>query len=389
MADWLSRNEKRILYTLALVGWLVSAVMAARSGQPIPPPPVLVVEADPAPVPAPAAAPLVPPAAFGTGWVCDPDEVAAVSATLPVKVFSDTPAGAVRDIPKAVYGWQPYATLLARGPPVKNQGQVGSCVSFGTNTSVERTLASEIVRRKGTAGEWTRFVEEATYGGSRVEIGGGRINGDGSVGAWAAKWVVQYGMVPRKAYPGIDLTAYSEPLARQWGRSGVPAEFEAVAKAYPVKQFTQVKTWQEAKTAMAQDYFVAVCSNQGFTMQRDARGVCRPSGSWAHCMALDGYHTDADGKEYGHITNSWGDRAHTGPVGWGDPPVDGFWAESRVVESMLRQGDSWAFSGVTGFPARKPLNWLIRDDRLTDPLRHPFRPRDWRENLAAAAIIAW
>lgn len=299
-----------------------------------------------------------PPPDAGQGWVADPDEVKAVADTLEVKVFGDTPAGQVQDLPKSVYGWKLYETLFGRPPPMKNQGQVGSCVSFGTNTAVERTLAAEIVARKGTAAEWTRFVEEATYGGSRVEIGGGRIRGDGSVGAWAAQFVTKYGMVPRKKYDTADLTTYSESLCRQWGDRGVPAEFEDVARKFPVKAFVQVKTWDEAKKACAQGYFVAICSNQGFSMQRDANGVARPQGSWAHCMALDAYHTTDDGKEYGHIVNSWGDRAHTGPVGWGNPNPDGFWAESAVIDRMLRQGDSWAFSGTTGFPRRK-LDWFV------------------------------
>lgn len=315
---------------------------------------------------------------FPAGWVCDPDAVAAVQAGMPVRVFADTPAGAIRDVPKSVYGWKPTQQLLGRPPPVKNQGQVGSCVSFGTNTAVERTLGAEVVRRGGTAAEWTRFVEEATYGGSRVEVGGGRIRGDGSVGAWAAQWVTKWGMVPRKKYDQADLTHYSESLCRQWGDKGVPAEFEVVAKTYPVKAFAQVKTWDDAKKAIAQDYLIAVCSNQGFSMQRDANGVSRPQGSWAHCMCLDGYHTDDRGNEYGHITNSWGPDAHRGPVGWGEPNTDGFWAESGVIDRMLRQGDSWAFSGVTGFPRREPIDWFFTP-----------RPRADRLGLRPEVALAW
>lgn len=299
-----------------------------------------------------------PPPDAGQGWVCDPDEVKAVADTLEVKVFADTPAGQVGDLPRSVYGWKLYEQLMARGPPVKNQGQVGSCVSFGTNAAVERTLVAEIVARKGSPAEWSRFTEEATYGGSRVEIGGGRIRGDGSVGAWAAQFVTRYGMVPRKKYDSIDLTTYSESLCRQWGDRGVPAEFEEVARRFPVKAFVQVKSLDDVTKSLSQGYFIAVCSNQGFTMARDANGVARASGSWAHCMCLDGYHTDDAGRVYVHVTNSWGDRAHTGPTGWGNPGPDGFWAEGSVVDRMVKQGDTWAFSGVTGFLRRK-LDWFV------------------------------
>lgn len=294
-----------------------------------------------------------------TGWVADPVEVEAFAATLPVKVFADTPAGEilVRDLPKFVYGWKPQVQLFGRPPPMKNQGDLGSCVSFGTNTAVERTLAGEIVRRGGTKEEFSLYVEEATYGGSRVEVGGGRIRGDGSVGAWAAKFVTQWGVVPRDKYGDVDLTTYSTARGRDWGRNGVPAQFEEVARKFPVKSTVLVRNWGEAKKALAQSYNIAVCSNQGFSRQRDSRGVARASGNWAHCMCLDGYHTDETGNEFGHITNSWGTSYHTGPVGWGDPNPDGFWASAEVIDRMLQQGDSWSFSGVTGFPRRAPLDW--------------------------------
>lgn len=315
------------------------------------------------------------------GWVNDPDEVQVVSATLPIKVFSDTPAGKVvmgEDMPRYVFGWKAYEGLFGQPPPIKDQGSVGSCVSFGTNTAIERTLAAEIRRRNGgSKAEWTRFVEEATYGGSRVEIGGGRIRGDGSIGAWAAQWATKGGMVPRKKYPSRDLSVYSESLCRDWGQRGVPAEFEDVARQYPVKSFVQVKTYEEAKKAAAQGYFTAVCSNQGFTQQRDSNGVARASGSWAHCMCFDGYYTDDNGREYGHITNSWA-RYFQGSNGWGNPQEDGFWAEASTIDRMLRQGDSWAFSGVTGFPARKPINWDVQ--------AKPLFPKEFVRGLADPAL---
>ena len=374
---WWQRYQPLIVWSVVtMVTALVSGLLGVQFA-PVPPP-VVVEKTVTVPVPEEFAG-----SGPWQGWVADPDEVQAVAATLPVKTFAATPAGQQADpLPAAVYGWKAYEKLFARPPPVKDQGQVGSCVSFGTNTAVERTLAAEIVRRKGAAGEWSRFAEEATYGGSRVEIGGGRVRGDGSVGAWAAKFVTQYGMVPRKRYDAADLSVYSESRCREWGDRGVPAVFEAEARKFPVKSFAQVKSWDEAKRAIAQDYHVAVCSNQGFARQRDANGVAKPQGSWAHCMCLDGYHVEG-GREYGHITNSWGANYHVGPVGWGSPNPDGFWADAAVIDRMLRQGDSWAFSGVTGFPARRPLAWFI--------IAQPARPRDPFAGLnpKAEALLSW
>jgi len=53
------------------------------------------------------------------------------------------------------------------------------------------------------------------------------------------------------------------------------------------------------------------------------------------------------------LLNSWGGLAHSGPSGAGDPSTAGFWADADVVDRMLRQGDSWAFSRVSGFPRRQ------------------------------------
>jgi hypothetical protein len=292
---------------------------------------------------------------YAMGWIENPAEVARIQATLPTPLFSATPANQVVAIPKEVFLWQAYKKLFGVNPPTKNQGQVGSCVSFGTNTAIRRTMASEIAN--GEPEEFKDIVEEATYGGSRVEVGGQRGSyQDGSVGVWAADFVRKWGVIARGKHGNYDLSEYNVQLCKKWGAEGVPDELEPTLRLHPVNDTTMVKTWDEAKKAIASGYGLAVCSNQGFKMQRDSKGVCEPSGSWAHCMAIDGY--IEEGEEYGHIDNSWGENAHTGPVGWGDPPTSGFWARAAVIDRMLRQNDTWAFSKFQGFPAQT-LNWLI------------------------------
>jgi len=300
---------------------------------------------------------------YQLGWHQDDDAVKAVQGQLPFKVFADTPAGQQVGEPEFFYQWEVYRKADPRGPPAKNQNPVGSCVSFGTNNGILRTMACQIVL-DGAAEELKDIAEEVTYAGSRVEIGGGRIRGDGSVGAWAAKFVQQYGVVSREKHGKYDLTSYDPARCRAWGNSGVPDDLEPIARQHPVKDITLIRTTAELKKAIAQGYGVAVCSGQGFSMQRDARGVAAPRGSWAHCMCIDGYHTDA-GKLYFHIENSWGPNAHTGPVGWGNPSTAGFWADSATVQRMLNAGDTWAFSGVRGFPARES-EWFVQNSSRSD-----------------------
>lgn len=295
------------------------------------------------------------------GWADDQNEVAAVARTLPHATASATPAGQVAedDLPKEVYQWHAYRALFGKNPPVKNQGQVGSCVSFGTDDGIESGLAVDIRTAGGGEDQFYHLVEEVTYGGSRVEIGGGRIRGDGSVGAWAADFIRKYGGLPRGIYENgkYDLTAYSQDRCRDYGYRGVPDDLEDDARLFPVESIVQVRSWAEFKKLIAQGYGIAICSDQGFSMQRNANGVAQPSGSWAHCMHGNGYIVvSAGNEEYGHIGNSWGPNAHSGPVGWGEPNTGGFWANWKVIDRMLRQGDSWAFSKAKGFPQRK-INW--------------------------------
>lgn len=305
--------------------------------------------------------PDVPP--FATGWQADPAAVEQVASEMRFKVFSDTPAGQSDDpLPDHFYLWETCRKLDPSGPHAKNQGSVGSCVSFGTNWAVYMTMAADIVINQRNF-ELKDIAEEVTYAGSRVEVGGGRISGDGSVGAWAAKFVQTYGVVARGVHKTAagktyDLSTYDIDRCRTWGRSGVPDDLETVAREHPVQATTRITSWAEFKRAISQGYGVAICSNQGFRMQRDSRGICTPQGSWAHCVSGDGFHKDESGQEYGHIQNSWGSNAHTGPVGWGEPNTGGFWASSSVITRMIAAGDTWAFSSVRGFPARK-LEWFV------------------------------
>src|SRR6185369_223434 len=296
------------------------------------------------------------------GWIPNPEAVDDVKRFLEFKVFSDTPAYKSQDpIPDKVYLWESYKKLFKANPPSKNQGQIGSCVSFGTNNAVARTLATQIVLTNGGADEYKDIVEEVTYGGSRVQIGGG-IRGDGSVGAWAAQFVQKWGVVARGKYDSYDLTVYSVATCRKFGdKPGPPEALLTIAKEHPVKDITQVNTWAEAKKAIASGYAIAICSNVGFEGNRDSNGVKPPRGSWAHCMCLDGYHIEG-GKEYGHIENSWGPRPNEGPVGFGNPPDSGFWTDSGTIQRILGQKDSWAFSAVKGWP-RRELDWFVNVPR--------------------------
>ena len=292
---------------------------------------------------------------FHFGWVDDPEEVGAIVGELEFSRFAETPAGqeSVKDIPESVHGWKIYEKVTGKLWPIFNQGPVGSCVSFGTTNAMLYTAACEIA--SGEREEIRIPCMEAIYGGSRVEIGGGKLRGDGSLGAWAAKWLKQYGIVAQGVYGQYDLREYSVQRCREWGKSGLPDDLEPEAKSHGITDFTPVLTFENACKAIANGYGINVCSNQGFDLKRDEDGFSKASGSWGHSMAFIGYSRGARPGLF--VVNSWGANSTTGPTP-DDCPKSGWWVDASVADRMLRGGDSFCYSGFRGFPVRR-IDWSV------------------------------
>lgn len=297
------------------------------------------------------------PPEYERGWIRDDAAVAAITEILPYGDLSQTDLGQVpvEDLPAQVYLWDLARKVTGGLLPPRNQGKIGSCVAFGTVRAIEYTMCAEIVA--GQPEQFQPLSTEVIYGGSRVEVGKGRLRNDGSIGAWAATFVRDWGVVARAQYGDLDLSTYSETTCRTMGKEGVPDTLETVARLHPVRQVTTVKDWKQAKIALANGYGIAVCSDQGFTMSRNKDGIADPSGTWNHCMCLCGYAV-INNREYGRIDNSWGGSSHTGPVGPGSPGPEGFWADANRIQYMLSSGDCWIFSSVDGFLV-KQIDWTL------------------------------
>lgn len=293
------------------------------------------------------------------GWVDDPEAVEKIVSSRAIKSFRDTPAFAnAGDTPDHIYLWDYARQVLGHNLPANNQGRVGCCVAFGAKGAIDHLQLIQIAKAQQAGKpppEFKPVAPEVIYGGSRIQIGQGRIRGEGSVGAWAIQFCEQYGVEPQtKVGPNgkYDLSTYSESLCRRWGSQGVPSDLLPDTKNAPVQDGAPVRTADEAEKALANLYPITVASNQGFSQIRDNDGFLRPAGSWGHQMCILGYQK---GSRPGFlIWNSWGPTWASGPKGAGDPPDGAFWADRNVVERMLAQNDSWAYASMKGFPSTKP-----------------------------------
>lgn len=267
-----------------------------------------------------------------------------------------------------VFMWEAEEKILGGVRPSWDQGQVGTCVSFGYGRGVQDLLLNEILMGQPEKWPGAEVATEPIYALSRVEVGGGGIDGDGSVGAWAARAVREWGVLIRKPYTAggktFDLSRYSESLSRQWGDAGLPDALEPEAKLHPVTEVAQVTTADGLWAAIGARKAVPVCSGQGFATTRDAEGYCARSGTWAHCMLYRGRFVHPTKGRSVVIQNSWGGYlrgpdviryvAADGSTKTAKLPEGCFAVPISVAAEAIREGDTFALAGLTGWGGDGP-----------------------------------
>ena len=291
------------------------------------------------------------------GWLHDPEEVGRVVATLSRPYF----AAAAPHLARSGAG---QTVLLYKAFKDVNGGQyidypaqtIGDCVSHGFGHGIDLLEAVQIAVGHQTE-EFKQTATEAVYGMARVAIGGQQGSySDGAVGAWAAQAVTTLGTLSRDV-----VGPYDGRRAEDWGAKGVPPDLTAQAAAHKVKTASLVTTFRRKleDARSSNGYPVTVCSNQGFTLERDADGFCHPRGHWGHCMLIVGVR--ADRRPGACIFQSWGSDVPSGPLALDQPP-NSFWADRNVVESMLGMQDSWSLSNFDGYPGQAlPEHWSYDD----------------------------
>lgn len=230
--------------------------------------------------------------------------------------------------------------------------QIGDCVSFGAKNAIEYLECAEKLM-KGEREKFRAIFPPYLYGTGRIYIGNGSLgNGDGSLGSWMAEAVIKYGAIPADE---SGVPAYAGSVAKQWGGSGGRSQLDKwkdLGVKHLVKSAAKINSWEELVGAIVNGYPCTVASNQGYRMEADSKGFHIASGNWAHQMCIMGV-DDEHPDPYALILNSWGD-AHGRLKAFDntseDLPVGVLRVHRKSIESMIRAGETFAFSNFDGFP---------------------------------------
>ena len=313
------------------------------------------------------------------GYTPDPEGTRAFLRELDRPTFRQAGAEVIRGAKgKDAYLYR-YADKVSRqlyGKPYGpwNQGQIGTCVSFGW--AMGSWVGQCVDYATGGLPTPPKYVAtEPIYGGSRTY---GRMPpvtfagySDGSYGAAAARWVSGQckdktvgGILFREPLPGVDLTTYSIPLSKEWGAKGPPLSIAKLANQHTARAVALCETWEGLCAALESGMCVPVCSNIGFASgDRDADGFLRRQSSWGHCMvAISVKYAANNGPGSAEpmkqprdgvlIMNSWGANWTGGGKHPKDQPDGSFWITRKDAEAILAQGDSFVIGSVNGFKYR-------------------------------------
>jgi len=297
------------------------------------------------------------------GWTPRPEEVDRILGTLPMP-RAEGAACLGAPAPTDIFFWDAEQEALQKLLPTWDQGQIGSCVSHGCGRAAQDVLVLQMAT--GDLEEFDGEVaREPIYGGSKVQVGGEHTYQDGSVGAWASKWLNQWGIILYGSGQGQLSGYYDVGRCKQWGHDGVPDNFQSAAKLHAVNTITQVNTPEQAVDLLRNGYPIEICGSKGRTMQRQPGGWCPVRGSWDHCQCLRGTGIAKGGKPFVVYCNSWGDYLgstnNTVDLESGKQvtlPPGHYLSTLDEIASELAQGDSFAYSHAVGYPARN-FSWAV------------------------------
>lgn len=242
---------------------------------------------------------------------------------------------------------------------------IGDCVAFGVAQAGARLQVAEIVSLH-QAELLKPWYPPFIYGISRVQVGGGQIDGDGSTGAWGATAVNEYGILFND---DDDVPPYSGEIARSWGRTpGPPAKHIYTAESRPVETISRLTTIAQIRDALCNYYPVTIASSRGFRMKpvdREGFHVFVPEGTWMHQMSLIAWMDEPFQAAY--RLNSWGPDAHGTPLN--DEPPGGAWCTVECLADELRNRytEVYSYAAFEGYPSALRRG-LIREREPLPPI---------------------
>lgn len=234
------------------------------------------------------------------GWIDDPETVDNVCGELEQPFFGDA-ADNLKGYGegKTVLLYKSFEKINIANY-VRNQGSVGSCTAASSAGLIDLTKAIEIA--DGERSEFQALTSiEHIYRIARLNS---RISGDGAVVALAIKAMNELGTLAMLKYGNIDLTKYDVDRCRKWGNnSGYPKELDIEAKKHTIGQFSQIRSYEEARDSIAAGYGIVCGSNYGYSSVCDKDGFAKQDTKWSHAMYWAACRADKEGIL---VVNSWG-----------------------------------------------------------------------------------
>lgn len=256
--------------------------------------------------------------------------------------------------------WRPVEKLM--GWRTLRQ-QTGSCVGNGAWYAMVCLMCIEIM--KGDRAKALIPFLPYHYGRGRLR-GGITGRGQGSFG-WSQAEAIRLDGIISTLTTGLPKAENEDPRNYHWSSEvemqwsdgkKIKEEYVTEGRLHLVQSTAPVKSYDQVRDALANSYPVTVASNRGFEMRPTVdRGKHwgRPRGTWMHQMCFIA--VDDDKARPGcYCMNSWGADAHGKPAD--DMPAGGFWVDAEVVDSMVKQNDSFAYSQFDDFPEQKP-DWYL------------------------------
>lgn len=286
------------------------------------------------------------------GWTPHPAEAELFYGSLPARYFSDAAPHLMElwDGRTSIPLWRSEIKVLGHVLPAQKQ-DAGTCTSRGGTGCANRRQIVQIA--SGLRNDsYVPTSHAFLYGAARKRANMlGR--GDGCYGAAILETLAGDGICSNADASDSET---DDTLAVQYGRSGPPSNLYQLAGQHKC-EVAQCRTFEEAASALFAGHLVLVCSNQGFTMTRDADGFCSPRGHWAHCMHFIGVFVTAKGRRGLVCAQSWGEGVPDGPTVM-DQPSYSFGVDEDVASSMLGANDSGVIATVKGWPVLT-IPWIF------------------------------